>query len=75
MILPKFWNDDYKTLDYITDYVTPSETPPNVASQNGIYSDAPGYQYNHPSDTGWPDWASMLGHTGYQEMSKIKLWG
>jgi hypothetical protein len=55
--------------------VTPSETPPNVASQNGIYSDAPGYQYNHPSDTGWPDWASMLGHTGYQEMSKIKLWG
>lgn len=52
-----------------------SETPPNVVSQNSMYSEAPGYQYNHPGDVGWPDWASMLGHTGYQEMSKIKLWG
>jgi uncharacterized protein YcbK (DUF882 family) len=31
--------------------------------------------YNNPNDIGWPDWAEMLGHTGYSELNKIKLWG
>lgn len=42
---------------------------------NAMHSSARGYDYNHPGDTSWPEWASILGHIGFQELSKIKLWG
>lgn len=36
MILPKFWNDDYKTLDYITDYVTSGDTQQQWTAQGHL---------------------------------------
>lgn len=35
------------------------------------------YAYNHPEDTGWPDWASMIGGNHWEEMKNFKknMWG
>lgn len=46
-----------------------------AVAPNSMRSTAGGYDYNHPGDNGWPDWASSLGHIGFPGLEKIKLWG
>ena len=62
--------------------LTTDETNKTAAREQAVFvaqsnSGQPQYpiDYNHELDRGWPDWVSKLGHIGYPEMDKIKLWG
>lgn len=46
---------------------------PPISSENLSFNNpAPGYNYNMPWDTGWPDWLDALGGVNYSEMKSIK---
>lgn len=47
---------------------TPAVSSENIAMNNP----SPGYNYNMPWDTGWPDWLDALGGLNYSEMKDIK---
>jgi hypothetical protein len=44
---------------------------------NTISGSGAGHGYNYPGDTGWPEWASMIGGNHWSEMKKYKqnMWG
>jgi hypothetical protein len=47
---------------------------PSTSSASGVGSMVGGesYAYNYPSDTSWPDWASMIGGNHWNEMKNFK---
>lgn len=50
-----------------------AKNTPGISSENISFSNpAPGYNYNMPWDTGWPDWLDALGGVNYSEMKSIK---
>lgn len=50
----------------------PQNQPPVSAASNQMTSSGQAYAYNNPGDTGWPDWAAMLGGNHYEELDLFK---
>jgi|688.fasta_scaffold04465_19 hypothetical protein len=52
---------------------TPAQNNIQVnGGQSGYIGDMAGYNYNHPADVSWPDWASLIGGNHWEEAKKIK---